>query len=65
LTEIPPVLYQRAWWMTDKARLRWAKFRSALPAPGPPDDLVTTAERVGRNLRAALERLVELPPSGP
>jgi hypothetical protein len=62
LTEVPPVLYNRAWWTTDKAQQRWEKFRSALPAPRMTDDLVTTAERVGRNLRAALERLVELPP---
>jgi hypothetical protein len=61
LTEIPGVLYNRSWWTADKARQRWEKFRTMLPAGGAVDDLAVTAERVGRRLRGALEAIVELP----
>jgi hypothetical protein len=60
LDALPDVLYSRAWWETDGARNKWAKFlaQATVSVPG---DLLEVAATVGRRLRPALARLVVLP----
>ncbi len=59
LADVVPVVYEPAWWTTDKARQRWGKFR--VEAPGAPEDVGEVARLVAQALRPALERWIALP----
>jgi hypothetical protein len=53
LDEVPGVLFNPAWWHSDTARKRWAKYRAATTAPVP-EDLAAVAAEVAERLRPAL-----------
>src|SRR5207245_2169066 len=63
LTDVRDVVYNPAWWTTDKARQRWAKFCALTPTA--PTDLGAVAARVAAALWPALAALIELPACGP
>lgn len=61
LEDVPKVVYAPAFWQTETARKRWAKFRDQASVPVP-DDASELAARVGAALWPALSRLISLTP---
>jgi hypothetical protein len=59
LAEVP-VFFNPAWWQSETARHRWAKYRAASAAPVP-EDLAGVADEVARRLRPSWGRLSSLP----
>lgn len=56
LSLIAEVVYDPAWWQTDKARERWAKFRAAASVEVP-EDVAAVAARVAAAIRPLLAGL--------
>ncbi|MFO0846461.1 MAG: nucleotidyl transferase AbiEii/AbiGii toxin family protein [Gemmataceae bacterium] len=63
LTNVRDVVYNPAWWRTDSARAKWAKYRAASAVPVP-EEVGEVAAAVARALRPAVGRLIDLPPEG-